>query len=157
MLQLVTTRRLCWSSQLSSRFLKSHSQSLLPKSTPGTTLKRFSHGNSHEEYPPEYLFKKTSVFVSIFSIVTVGLVLNDRFNSTTGKSLVGDWLIPTLAVEEIVKDEFAEVERREKMRKEAILERSLPEQPVFTPSVRIQYVMVIIVFLFSTNISFFLQ
>lgn len=132
------------------RRLGVNSSSILASSTkkssfirPAPVLKRFGSDHAHhdEEYPAESLFNKTSIFLTVFTAVTVGLVVNDRFNSKNGKSMVGDWLIGSEPkTEEVIKNWEDNVELLEKERKQRILERSTGFKPSFMSSVLVKYV-----------------
>lgn len=125
--------------------------------------KRYNHhGHDHHEtfeYPVKSLISPTSVFFTVFSTVTVGLLINDRFNSKTGKSLVGDWLIPTPQTEEILKEQEEAAEHMLKLREDEITRRKFTHS--FEPAYSIMYVfqslekfqlcLFILTFFFSLN------
>lgn len=104
--------------------------------------KRYNHhGHGHHEtleYPAKSLINPTSIFITVFSTVTVGLLINDRFNSKTGKSLVGDWLVPTPPEEEILKEQEEAIKQMSKLREHDITQRKLTHS--FEPAYSIMYV-----------------
>lgn len=114
MIRKIASRRLAASSALT------HRATALPKSSPAAA-KRFGHGHHDPEYPPESLFNKTSIFLVAFTTFTTALLLNDKFNSKTGKSIIGDWLVPSTKVEETEKNWEQGVAELEKFRKDKLL------------------------------------
>ncbi|VVT57244.1 uncharacterized protein SAPINGB_P005606 [Magnusiomyces paraingens] len=125
MIRKIASRRLAASSALT------HRATALPKSSPAAA-KRFGHGHHDPEYPPESLFNKTSIFLVAFTTFTTALLLNDKFNSKTGKSIIGDWLVPSTKVEETEKNWEQGVAELEKFRKDKLFERSITEKPQYT-------------------------
>lgn len=119
----------------SSSILASSTKTVFKRQTP--LLKRFNSGHGHHdaEYPAESLFNKTSIFVTLFTAVTTGLVLNDRFNSKTGKSLVGDWLVPAANIEEVNKNLDDSTESEDIDRKLKLVARSAAFKPAFIETV----------------------
>lgn len=68
----------------------------------------------------------------MFSVGLAGLLWNDKFNSKDGKSLVGNWLIPTVDRTAIEAAEDAKIERYLKEREDKIIERKLTDRSRFS-------------------------
>lgn len=135
MIRTIASRRLAASSSL----LKSTNPTgVLPKPSPAAS-KRFGHGHHDPEYPAESLFNKTSIFVTVFSVFTTGLILNDYLNSKTGKSLIGDWLIPSPKEEAIAENRAEGIAELETFRKDRLFQRSITEKPKHVVPTNIKY------------------
>jgi hypothetical protein len=66
----------------------------------------------------------------VFSVGLATLLWNDRLNSKDGKSLVGNWLIPTTDRAAIEAAEDAKIDQYLKAREDKIAERKpLPQSP----------------------------
>lgn len=67
----------------------------------------------------------------MFSVGLAGLLWNDRFNSKDGKSLVGNWLIPTADRAAVEAAEDVKIEKYLKDREDKIFERKFTDRSRF--------------------------
>lgn len=60
------------------------------------------------------------------------MLYNDRVNSKTGKSMVGDWLIPTSHRAGVEAAEDEKQDYVSKLRADAVFQRKVEERPAFS-------------------------